>query len=212
MSDDTTVLDELERDALTELVNIGVSRAAVSLRKMVSKQVTLSVPSVEIVTRKTAASLIGQRESEALIAVQQHFEGPFSGRALLIFPESNGLSLVRAIVGDEMAEIEVAEMEDEALAETGNVILNGCLGSMANMLQHTLKMSLPAVRRGDSNLLFEAFGGTGEGSSVLFLYINFSVREHDIRGYIAMIMDLPSLEKLKELIATFIDRVMTDTD
>jgi chemotaxis protein CheC len=212
MSDTSITLDELERDALTELVNIGVSRAAASLRKMVNKQVTLSVPSVEIITRKSAASLIGQRESENLIAVQQRFEGPFSGRALLIFPESNGLSLIRAIVGDEMNEADLVEMEDEALAETGNVILNGCLGSMANMLQHTLKMSLPNVRRGDSTLLFEVLGSAGEESFVLFLYINFSVREHNIRGYIAMIMDLPSLEKLKQLIASFIDRVMKETE
>ncbi len=212
MTDDTIDLNELERDALTELVNIGVSRAAASLRKMVKKEVILSVPAVEIVTRKSAASLIGQRESEALIAVQQQFEGPFSGRALLIFPQSNGLSLVRAIVGDEMEEAELLEMEDEALAETGNVILNGCLGSMANMLQHSLKMSLPDVLRGDSTLLFEVYNRSGEGSFVLFLYINFSVRERDIRGYIAMIMDLPSMEKLKQLIGDFIDRVMTDTE
>lgn len=212
MKSETIDLDELERDALTELVNIGVSRAAASLRKMVEKEVLLSVPSVEIVTRRSAASLIGQRESESLIAVQQQFEGPFSGRALLIFPQSNGLSLVRAILGDGMAEAELVEMEDEALAETGNVILNGCLGSMANMLQHGLKMSLPDVRRGDSTLLFEASGISGEESFVLFLYINFSVRERDIRGYIAMIMDLPSMEKLKELIADFIDRVMMETE
>lgn len=212
MSGNTLELDELERDALTELVNIGVSRAAASLRKMVNKQVILSVPSVEVVTRKSAASLIGQRESETLIAVQQQFEGPFSGRALLIFPESNGLSLIRAIVGDDMAEADLIEMEDEALAETGNVILNGCLGSMANMLQHTLKMSLPNVRRGDSALLFETLVSGGEESFVLFLYINFSVRERDIRGYIAMIMDLPSLENLKQLIAAFIDRVMTENE
>jgi chemotaxis protein CheC len=210
MTDSIVALDELERDALTELVNIGVSRAAASLRKMVNKQIILSVPSVEIVTRKSAASLIGQRESEELIAVQQRFEGAFSGRALLIFPESNGLSLVRAIVGDDVGEAELIEMEEEALAETGNVILNGCLGSMANMLKHTLKMSIPDVRRGDSNLLFDVLGGTSEESFVLFLYINFSVRERDIRGYIAMIMDLPSLELLKQLIAAFIDRVMTE--
>lgn len=212
MTADTIDLDELERDALTELVNIGVSRAAASLRKMVNKEVLLSVPSVEIVTRKSASSLIGQRESESLIAVQQQFEGPFSGRALLIFPQSNGLSLVRSIVGDGMEDADLLEMEDEALAETGNVILNGCLGSMANMLQHSLKMSLPDVRRGDSALLFEAYDGGVEGSFVLFLYINFSVRERDIRGYIAMIMDLPSMEKLKRLIADFIDRVMTETE
>jgi chemotaxis protein CheC len=200
-------LDELERDALTEVVNIGVSRAAASLRKMVNKQVILSVPSIEIVTRKSAAALIGQREAESLIAVQQHFEGPFSGRALLIFPESNGLSLARAIIGSEMSEAELLEMEDEALTETGNIILNGCLGSMANMLQHSLKMSLPDVLRGDSEHLFDLLKSPSEDSFVLFLYINFSVREHDIRGYIAMIMDLPSLDKLKMLIADFIDRV-----
>ena len=44
----TAELSELERDALTELVNIGVSRAAASLRSMVGRQVLLSVPSIEI--------------------------------------------------------------------------------------------------------------------------------------------------------------------
>jgi chemotaxis protein CheC len=210
MSNVDISLDELERDALTELVNIGVSRAAASLRKMVNKQVLLSVPSVEIVTRLSAAALIGQRESESLIAIQQQFDGPFSGRALLIFPESNGLRLVRAIVGDEMDQAEMVEMESEALAETGNVILNGCLGSMANMLQQSLKMSLPDVRRGSSEMLFEVLSSPVEESFVLFLYINFSVRDRDIRGYIAMIMDLPSLDLLKQLIAAFIERVTQD--
>ena len=37
-------LEELERDALTELANIGVSRAASNLRDMVGHQVLLSVP------------------------------------------------------------------------------------------------------------------------------------------------------------------------
>ncbi|BCH62346.1 hypothetical protein RvVAR0630_pl04880 (plasmid) [Agrobacterium vitis] len=208
MSSGSLALDDLERDALTELVNIGVSRAAASLRKMVNRQVILSVPSVEVVTRKSAAALIGQRENEDLIAVQQQFEGPFSGRALLIFPESNGLSLVRAIIGEDMDDAGVAEIEDEALAETGNVILNGCLGSMANMLQHTLKMSLPSVRRGNSAALFDVFDNTSDQSFVLFLYINFSVQDRKVRGYIAMLMDLPSLEKLKRLIADFIDRVI----
>ena len=70
-------MSDLERDALTELVNIGVSRAAASLRKMVGEQVLLSVPSVEIVTQDMAATLIGQRESDRLVAVRQAFEGAF---------------------------------------------------------------------------------------------------------------------------------------
>lgn len=202
-------LDELERDALTEVVNIGVSRAAASLRKMVGQQVLLSVPAVEIVTHKAAAALIGQRENEDLVAVRQDFDGAFSGRALLIFPETRSMELVRAVAGDDVPADELPDLEVEALSETGNVILNNCLGTMANMLQRSLKMSLPEVMRGRGDDLFVSPTGDQSGL-VLFLYINFSVRDRDIRGYIAMLMDLPSLAALKLLIADFIARVTAD--
>lgn len=208
----SVTLDELERDALTELVNIGVSRAAASLRKMVDKQVLLSVPSVEVVTQNAAAALIGQRESDDLVAIRQEFGGAFSGKALLIFPEDNSLELVRAIVGEELDSAEVASLKDEALAETGNVILNGCLGTIANMLNRSLQMSLPQVLYGDGKVLFDVDAEADTDGLVLFLYINFSVRDRNIRGYIAMIMDLPSLGMLKELLGDFISRVTDDSN
>lgn len=212
MSGTTVVLSELEHDALTELVNIGVSRAASSLRNMVGEQVTLAVPSVEVVSRKAAATLIRERESGELIAVRQDFEGAFSGRALLIFPESNSLPLVHAVTGDELGPDEVVAMENEALSETGNVVLNGCLATMANMLKRPLSMSLPQVLRGDGDLFFELTERADDQGVVLFLYINFSISGRDIRGYIAMLMDLPSLEALKLLIGEFIERVMGAED
>lgn len=212
MSGTTVVLSELEHDALTELVNIGVSRAASSLRNMVGEQVTLAVPSVEVVSRKAAATLIRERESGELIAVRQDFEGAFSGRALLIFPDSNSLPLVHAVTGDELGPDEVVAMENEALSETGNVVLNGCLATMANMLKRPLSMSLPQVLRGDGDLFFELSERADDQGVVLFLYINFSISGRDIRGYIAMLMDLPSLEALKLLIGEFIERVMGAED
>jgi chemotaxis protein CheC len=200
-------LEELEHDALTELVNIGVSRAASSLRGMVGRQVLLSVPSVEVVSREAAMALIRERETGPLVAVRQSFEGAFNGQALLIFPEQNSLELVRSVAGDELAPEDLQEMEREALAETGNVVLNSCLATMANMLRRPLEMSLPEVMRGEGAQFFQ-LGGDGEEGVVLFLYINFSISDRDIRGYIAMLMDLPSLTALKELIAEFIARVM----
>ena len=209
------VLTELERDALTELVNIGVSRAAAALRRMVGRQVLLSVPTVEVVDAHEAAALMGERESGELVAVRQDFAGAFSGRALLIFPQSNSLDLVRAVLGEEMGGEEVgaaeaAEMEEEALAETGNVILNNCLGTMANMLRQSLTMTLPRVFHATGLGLFDLEGEPEDGSLVLFLYINFSVLERDIRGYIAMVLDMPSMAALRTLIQDFIDSVMGD--
>ncbi|WP_373371500.1 MULTISPECIES: chemotaxis protein CheX [Microvirga] len=210
MMNDQISLTELEHDALTELVNIGVSRAASSLRKMIGEEVLLSVPSIEIMAPHHAARLIGERETDDLVAIQQRFEGAFSGRALLIFPEATGLDLTKAIIGNDVPPDEVAAMEQEALAETGNIILNGCLATMANMLKRSLSISLPEVIRGDGTRLFTLEHNQPDDGLVLFLYINFSIRNRDIRGYIAMLMDLPSLAALKELIASFIDRVIGD--
>ena len=204
------LLSDLERDALTELVNIGVSRAAVSLRQMVGRQVLLSVPAIEIVGHRDAAALISERETGELVAVRQDFNGAFSGRAMLIFPETNSLELVRAVMGDDASASDVADMESEALVETGNVILNNCLGTMANMLRQSMAMSLPTVFRTRGASLFHMEGQPAEDGLVVFLYINFSVLERDIRGYIAMLLDMTSLAALKLLVQEFIDSVLND--
>lgn len=203
-------LSELERDALTEIVNIGVSRAASNLRKMIDDQVHLSVPSIDVVSQRRAARLITEREVSELVAVRQDFTGAFAGRALLIFPEENSLDLVRAVTGHALSWQEVLDIEQEALAETGNVILNSCLATMANMLKQSLAMSIPEVVRGTGASLFEVNEHSSAEGLVLFLYIDFAVRSSDIRGYIAMIMDLPALAALKELLGDFIARVVGD--
>jgi chemotaxis protein CheC len=208
MTGGTVNLEDLERDALTELVNIGVSRAAVSLRKMVGEQVILSVPSLELMTRAAAAKLIREQENEFLVAVCQDFEGAFSGRALLIFPEDSSLALVHAVAGGPLVGEDAHVMEDEALAETGNIVLNGCLASMANMLERRLTLSLPQVVRGNGKLLLDSPEVGADTRVVLFLYINFAINDRDVRGYIAMLMDLPSLGILKGLVNDFIARVV----
>ena len=60
--------------------------------------------------------------------------GGFFGAALLIFPEKNSLELVRAVAGDHLSFEDILELEQEALAEIGNVILNGCMATIANLL------------------------------------------------------------------------------
>ena len=92
-------LTNLERDALGELSNIAMAKAANSLRQMVQNEVLLSVPSVEILTSAAATLLVAKPDNPRLVAVRQDFAGAFSGRAMLIFPERNSLELVRAVVG-----------------------------------------------------------------------------------------------------------------
>jgi chemotaxis protein CheC len=200
-----TDLTEIEQDALAEIANMGVSRAANSLRQMVGEQVLLSVPAVRIVTREAASKLVERNNSKRLVAVQQSFEGPFAGKALLIFPEAQSLELVRSILGDEHSLEDVIDLEQEALAETGNIILNGCLATIANLLHRTMRMSLPSIVRGDGAALFES-DASGE-QFVLFLYIDFTIKKRDVRGFIALLMDLPSIAALKEIVNDYVNSI-----
>ena len=209
MTPNASQLTEIERDALAEIANMGVSRAAHSLRQMVGEQVLLSVPAVEIVTRQEASRLVERNNANKLVAVQQSFDGPFAGRALLIFPEAQSLELVRAIVGDEHSLEDVIDLEHEALAETGNIILNGCLATIANVLHQTMRVSLPSIVRGDGAALFEVDGDASKGPFVLFLYIDFNIKKHDVHGFIALLLDLPSIAALKEIVHDFIRGIET---
>ncbi len=200
------VLSELELDALTELVNTGVSRSATSLREMIGEQVHLSVPSLSLVSRAEAVLAIGKRAESKLVAVHQVFEGDITGRALLIFPETKSLELVRAVTGGDLPLEDIIELEQEALAETGNIILNGCLSTIANMLERSPRMSLPEILRGEGPEFFELPPPPAGGSIVMFLYINFAIRQRDIQGYIVILMDMPSLVALKVLLDEFIER------
>ena len=89
-----------------------------------------------------------------------------------LFPERNSLELVRAVVGNELPLEDIVDLEDEALAETGNIILNSWVATLANLLKSALKMSLPVVIRGDSSHMFESAGA----GLVLFLHIRFEIR------------------------------------
>jgi chemotaxis protein CheC len=202
----STVLNELQLDALTEMVNIGVNRAAASLREMVGEQVHLSVPHVTLVTRDRAIATLAAVEVNNLVGIHQVFEGDITGRALLIFPDTKSLELVRAVTGGELPLEEIIELEHEALAEIGNIILNGCLATIANMLQRNLKMSLPEIVRGAPEVFFSFQPPPEAGDVVMFLYINFAIRQRDIQGYIAMLMDMPSLAALQVLLDEFIER------
>ena len=200
------ILSDLELDAITELVNLGVSRAATNLARMVQEEVILTVPKVALMSRSEAIRTLGERESQSLVAVHQVFEGEITGRALLIFPEERSLELVRAVVGSELSLEELIELEQEALAETGNIILNSCLATIANSLESNLKISLPEVLRGESSRFFNLEPPPAAGTTVMFIYINFAMQRRDINGYLAMMMDMPSLAAMQTLLRALIRR------
>ena len=125
-------LTELQQDAMAELLNIGMGRAASVLSEMVGEEVLLSVPFVDLMSRREAAGLLMEKACDRIVAVLQKFSGLCWGDTMLVFPEEKSLELVRCLFKDtDTTPLEImTEMEQEALMEIGNIILNSCIGSI----------------------------------------------------------------------------------
>jgi chemotaxis protein CheC len=64
-------------------------------------------------------------------------------------------------------------------------------------------MSLPVVIRRNQQHIFETAGS--RESCILFVHVKFEVSDLEVRGYVVLMMDLPSIEQLRSLVATFVE-------
>lgn len=201
-------LNELEQDALGEIFNIGVGVAADVLSQMVSETVHLSVPVVEMVSHEQATSYYLNRVKRPLCAIRQTYVGDVTTDAILMFPEENSLELVRAMVGSDVPVEELPDMERDAMAEIGNIILNAVISSMSTTLGLAFDGSLPEVSIIDAEAIFSdamaRYDGGGKPSTVLALTIDFELAARQVNGYLAFLLDIPSSERLQSHIARYI--------
>jgi hypothetical protein len=60
--------------------------------------------------------------------------------------------------------------------------------------------------------LFDVREEANRESLVLFLTLYFTIKKHDIRGLVVVLMDLPSVVALKQIVCNFIDSVEKQAD
>lgn len=189
------LLDGDEADAIAELFNIGMGEPAAALSSMLGEAVDLSVPSFAVSTRARITRDLAPDMTPRVCAVRGAFAGPFTGEAMLIFPEQGTLALVGRLVPVDPTADEPGEMEQDALTEIGNIILNGCLASLSNLIGGEIAGTVPGYGAGDP----EAVIGTAE-DPVLFVRIDMALAAGDARGHALFLLDIASLDAFREAV------------
>lgn len=197
-------LSDLQLDALTEIFNIGAGRAAASLSEIVGDEVKLSVPSIQLYQSSEINADALSLNSTRLGAVKQRFSGPFDADAMLLFTEDRALEIVHDMMNSQVSIKEVAEFEQEAMCELGNIILNACLSSMADMLDLILHSSLPAYSVGTTEIVLQQIVSEADHPLVLVLHIDLTIEKHHSQGCLVFLLSSSSLQKLLTHIDRFI--------
>lgn len=196
-------LNELQRDVLGELFNLGVGRAAHSLSQIVRDEVELSAPVVSLLpVAEVTETLLGS-EMRQLSMVSLDFSGPFDARSMLIFPERNALSIVSHMLDADMSPEELAEFEQEAMCEVGNIILNACVSALADHFHIEFEGGLPEHHFGDTRTL-DLFGEVDDSQAILILRITLAIRQERIEGHMLFLLSVGSLNALLARVDAFL--------
>lgn len=200
-------LSELQLDALVEIFNIGVGRAAASLSDIVGEAVRLSVPKIAFYQSSEISPDSFMMNNQRLGAVQQNFSGQFAANAMLLFTEDRALEIVRDMMGSELSVEDLAEYEQEAMCELGNIILNACLSSIADILNLTLESSLPEYSVTTAELLVEKIATESSQPIMLVLHIDLVIENRISRGSMVFLLSSTSLKSLMNELDRFVSGI-----
>ena len=196
-----------ETDALSEVMNISIGRAAESLSALVDEEVTLSVPSISMMPIERAVGEVRGRIGSEACAVRESFKGALSGNALLIFPEQGSLELVRTLVGDESDIDHVSDLEEDALMEVGNIILTSCTAQFCDLLEIEMTYaSLPKIERGECAEILMT-GDSDDERIALFLEVDFNLKAYDLNRVVLIILGIDAAGVLQEKTSTFLSNL-----
>ncbi|MFN3198834.1 MAG: chemotaxis protein CheC [Bradymonadia bacterium] len=188
--------DAMFKDALGELLNMGLGQAADALSQMAREEVLLSLPQVEICDEAQVEAYARVQFPDDITAISQGFHGPLDGEGLLIFPDENSHSLVHALLNDQCGQ-ELTELEFEALSEVGNIILNACLASFADTFGMELQTGLPRWFQGDNNTLMGQIKSRARQQFIM-VQIDFTLKESRSQGYVMFILAASAYQSLRQ--------------
>jgi chemotaxis protein CheC len=136
------VLTAEKRDALQELVNIGMGAAGAALAQALGTFVELAVPGVDVTDRRHVAGMLnaGAWANQDLQAVRQPFFGALMGESLMMFDGQAHAQLADLLGyvtdGDKGA-------HQEVLLDLANVVIGACVNGIAGPLHETVSFSPP---------------------------------------------------------------------
>lgn len=197
-------LSEEEYDLLVETFSIGMHMAANSLSKMMSQEVTIEIPHIEIASITAFRKSMDQKDCTCCIL--QEVDSPFRAKALMLFTKEGGDVLVKGMVGDYIDPEMLRSLYADALTEVGNVLLTPCIGAIGEMFDERVKCGFPEFHLYTEEFLDSILSGTSN-EIVLDVSVNICVSASGIQGELKFILGPLAYSELKNPMDDFFKRL-----
>ena len=191
---------------LTEIVNIGIGKAAEVLNELLNSHIELKVPTVLVLNKDNTPAELKSLQKQILSCVQLGFHGSFSGKAALVFPPESAVKLVSVLMGEEFEGADLDDVMTGTLSEVGNILINSVIGSISNVLEDPLDFTIPNYHEGQVHDLL-GINNLDSSLSILLIRADFKVLDLHISGDIFLIFEVDSFEILLGHLQNLFDSV-----
>ncbi|MGE5494857.1 MAG: hypothetical protein ACM3S4_06120 [Burkholderiales bacterium] len=199
------MLSPLEKDALTEILNVQLGMSSCLLSEMVGQKIILSVPEVDLKKGAELNSSVlkkgGLFDAGNYVITSVAFGKEFQGNALIVFPQDKATVLVKACLGEQTdggAGAGLTSLDADVIKEISNIILNSIVGEFGNLLGTKLEYTSFELNYSADGLDNHKF--IPENSHVLMLYTSFLLTKSQIRGVIFVALSASSFDMLLDKI------------
>ena len=196
-------VEDLDKDALTELFNIGLHRAASALSELTGQRILVDLPRLWVCPiADTYARLVDFLDGD-LATVHQIFRGSVTGDAVLVLDYGSAAQLTGLMTDGSVAlGGRLDQSAREVLAEVGNVILSSCLSSFGDMLHVSVTFSVPRMHVESLEGLLRSLQVESEDVSyTLLAATRFRLSEGEVGGYLMIAVGMSSLELIARALA-----------
>ena len=196
-------VNRVDHDALTELFNIGLHKAAASLSELTGQRIIVDLPRLWVCPIEETHLRLRELIEGELATVHQVFMGNVNGDAVLVLEYENASRLAALLThGDVAVDGRLDQSAREVLTEVGNVILSSCLSAFGDMLHVAVSFSVPRIHvESLEGLLRSLKVDRDELHYTLLAATRFRLTEGEVGGYLMIAVGLSSLDLINKALS-----------
>ncbi len=193
-------LNEMQRDALKEIGNIGSGNAASALSSMLGKPVDIAVPSVKFLDYQTVVSKLGGPE-QLLAGLLFSLSGEVTGMIMFLLQKEFANMVVSTLLGTEMEDnISGDEMSESAIREVGNIMAASYVNAINALTGLDINISVPSlsVDMAGSILSVPAIYFADISDKIIFIEDELDPSIGQAASHVLLIPEVESLQKIMD--------------
>jgi chemotaxis protein CheC len=189
-------LNDLQKDALKEVGNIGAGHAATALSQLLNTKINLSEPRIDVIKFRDLASRVGH-ENRMVAALHMYIRGEAPGQIVVLFDREQAIDFVSTFLKRVIGDIQVFDsINDSTLKEIGNIIAGSYLSAINNLTGQNVLPSVPTLSYGTIQAAFRTLMSILPDQDVFLIESSFLDKEKEVSGQFILIPETGSLGPL----------------